>query len=219
MLFIKIRTAISLGMINLARVLIYRIGLKFGFNPVKTISAKIEKDFFFDGSRLNSKVRLPFNTDWLQQQKYFGWKVISSKDIPIWYKNVLTQKNVRTPFLSWWSIPDFDPELGDIKGVWEASRFDWVLCFAQQAATGDKQAIDKLNKWLSNWIENNKPYQGVNWKCGQEASIRIMHLAMASLILKNYFNTQISLLSLVKAHLQRIEPTISYAMAQDNNHG
>ncbi|MFK5949394.1 MAG: heparinase II/III-family protein [Methylococcales bacterium] len=219
MILIKIKTAIALGFFNLWRVLLYRIGVKFGFNPVKKITAKVEQGMFFENVNLNAQDKLPINTQWLDQQTYFGWKVIESKEIPNWHKSVLTEKEVKTPLKTWWSISDFDSKLGDIKGVWEASRFDWVLCFAQQAATGNSQGLDKLNTWLLNWVENNPPYQGVNWKCGQEASIRVMHLAMASVILNNHQNTSGTLLSLINAHLQRIAPTISYAMAQDNNHG
>jgi hypothetical protein len=46
-----------------------------------------------------------------------------------------------------------------------------------------------------------------------------MHLALATLLLKQSHNTTPALLSLIKAHLKRISPTIMYAIAQDNNHG
>ena len=60
---------------------------------------------------------------------------------------------------------------------------------------------------------------GANWKCGQEASIRVLHLAMASVIQDQAQSPLPSLLELVRLHLQRIAPTIQYAIAQDNNHG
>ncbi|PCI61312.1 MAG: heparinase [Gammaproteobacteria bacterium] len=218
-LSIKIKTAVALGLPNLARVFLYRIGVKLGFNPIKKIIANIAHGVFFDDANVKNNVDLPINSQWQDQQYYFGWQVNPSADIPNWHRSVLTHCEVKDPLRNWWQIADFDAELGDIKGVWEASRFDWVLCFAQQAATGNKQALDKLNTWLLNWVEHNPPYQGVNWKCGQEASIRVMNLAMASVILASHNKTNIALCSLIKAHLQRIAPTLSYAMAQDNNHG
>src|SRR5690606_32161600 len=125
--------------------------------------------------------------------------------------NLLNGRSIKSPERSWWQIPDFDPETGDIKVIWEASRFDWVLAFAQRMAAGDAKALDQMNQWLSDWCDKNPPYCGPNWKCGQEASIRIMHLAMASLLTGQHTASAGALLDLVRVHLQRIAPTISYA--------
>ena len=219
MIVIKIRTVLALGIINLGRFLLYKVGVRLGLNPVKKISATIDTGLFFKEVDTSLALNLPANNQWVDQQSYFGWKNIETANIPDWHKSVLTGESVKKPLRPWWDIVDFDPELGDIKGVWEASRFDWVLCFAQNAAAGNKEALVRLNDWLTDWSLNNPPYLGVNWKCGQEASIRVMHLAIASLILQQHSIASSILMSLVKAHLQRIEPTISYAIAQDNNHG
>ena len=69
------------------------------------------------------------------------------------------------------------------------------------------------------WLEKNPPYLGLNWKCGQEASIRVINLCCASLILGQEKESLIGLQDLIRLHLQRIAPTINYAIAQDNNHG
>ena len=119
----------------------------------------------------------------------------------------------------WWKIPDFDPQVGDIKTVWEASRFDWVLAMAQRIAAGDKSELSRLNAWLADWCDKNPAYLGPNWKCGQEASIRVMHLAMAAKLLRQHRNSSKALMQLIRVHLQRITPSIGYAMAQNNNHG
>ena len=126
---------------------------------------------------------------------------------------------MRKPERDWWLIPDFDPAVGDIKVIWELSRFDWVLAYAQQARAGDTNSFGRLNNWLNDWCQHNPPYKGPNWKCGQEASIRVMHLAMASVILNQVKTPTKALVDLIELHMQRITPTISYAMAQDNNHG
>ncbi|NLW04554.1 MAG: heparinase, partial [Pseudomonadaceae bacterium] len=111
------------------------------------------------------------------------------------------------------------PEVGDIKQIWELSRFDWALALAQSIRVGNTASLTKLNTWLADWCTNNPPYKGPNWKCGQEASIRVMHLAMAAKIMGQVKTANPALLDLIKLHLQRIEPTIQYAVAQDNNHG
>ena len=110
-------------------------------------------------------------------------------------------------------------ELEDIKTVWEASRFDWAISFAQLASQGDLKSLDQLNIWLDNWCEKNPPYFGLNWKCGQEASIRVIHLAIVAVILGQDKRPLPNLIELIKTHLLRIAPTIRYAIAQDNNHG
>src|SRR5699024_10329942 len=69
------------------------------------------------------------------------------------------------------------------------------------------------------WIQNNPAYLGPNWKCGQEASIRVMHLIAGAIALNGFNNLNDNLLKLIEIHLKRIAPTIEYAIAQDNNHG
>ena len=216
MIFTKVKTALGLGLPNLIRVFAYQLGLKTGLNKVKSITCKIKQgDFFtaYNASLVNSAC----NTQWSGKHTYFGIER-SNLALPNWHQSCLNGElaPINKP---WYLIGDFNNQLGDIKGVWEASRFDWVVCFAQQLATGDENALIKLNSWLMDWIKNNPTYNGVNWKCGQEASIRVMHLALSALLLKQTQNTTPALLSLIKAHLKRISPTIMYAVAQDNNHG
>lgn len=212
----KARTLLALGIPNLARVLGYRLGVKLGINPVRRIQAQLPIDgtFFAPftpcGGRVGDGGEFPLT--------YFGWHTTKHHHPPKWHQNPFNGVTAKTN-LPWWQIPDFDPKLGDIKTVWEASRFDWVLHFAQQAAQGNEKALDNLNHWLSDWCTHNPAYYGVNWKCGQEASIRVMHLAFAALLLEQHQQTSPALQILIKAHLQRIVPTIHYAIAQDNNHG
>ena len=101
----------------------------------------------------------------------------------------------------------------------EASRFDWAVPIAQRAALGDCREIEKLNTWINDWSKNNPPYKGINWKCGQEASIRVIHLLLVAYLLKQDRNPQIALRSLIYIHLCRIFPTLSYSIGQSNNHG
>ena len=46
-----------------------------------------------------------------------------------------------------------------------------------------------------------------------------MHLAMAALVLGQTRQAGPALRDLIHLHLQRIAPTLSYAIGQDNNHG
>ena len=59
---------------------------------------------------------------------------------------------------------------------------------------------------------------GPNWKCGQEASIRILNLIIANEVLGAGKETD-DYINLLKIHIDRIVTTTFYAKAQDNNHG
>ncbi len=96
---------------------------------------------------------------------------------------------------------------------------DWVLALAQRVRQGESGAVDRLNTWMADWCRKNPPYQGPNWKCGQEASMRVMHIACAALLLGQVNDALLGLRELISLHLQRIAPTVQYAVAQDNNHG
>ena len=218
MLKTKIKTAIGLGLLNLGRVACYKFSVKSGLNPVRKLTTEIQSGIFFLPYN-GSIVKYKENTQWNEQHSYFDHLTQKVDDIPNWHQSCLTGKLAIQPLQEWYSIPDFNDELGDIKGVWEASRFNWIISFSQRIACGNSEALAEVNEWLLDWVEHNPPYLGVNWKCGQEASIRVMHLAMAAKILQQVNNTSHSLLSLIKAHLKRISPTIMYAVAQDNNHG
>ena len=37
-------------------------------------------------------------------------------------------------------------------------------------------SIKVLNKAIFSWCKNNKPFYGYNWKCGQEASFRVINV-------------------------------------------
>lgn len=216
MMLIKVKTALALGLFNLMRVFVYQLGIKTGLNKVKKITSEVEAgDFFnaYDGS----VVDYPCNLQWTNQHTYFGHSQ-HDHSIPNWHKNCLNSVLAESDN-PWYLIGDFNEQLGDIKGVWEASRLEWLIGFAQQVKSGDEFALSRLNTWLLDWASNNPPYNGVNWKCGQEASIRVIHLALAALLLKQTDNISAALFSLVKTHLKRISPTIMYAVAQDNNHG
>lgn len=218
------RTALALGVMNLWRVLWYRVGVKTGLNPVRSLRATTPAGPFFAApaaAAVADSVALPPPTpEWWDTLHYFGLHPVPvSATPPDWHANPLTGQRVAHSDRPWWQIPDFDAAVGDIKGVWESSRFDWVLAFAQRARHGDADASARLEAWLADWLAHNPPYRGPNWKCGQEASIRVMHLAMAALLLGQHRAPRAGLLDLVELHLQRIAPTLGYAVAQDNNHG
>lgn len=215
----KFWTFYQLGISNIIRVGAYRIGFRTGFHPAIFIKTRVPVGPFFRLLPKNviSAAASP-NTDWDHSLFWFGWYRRPHTDAaPNWFSNPFSEVPILNADLDWWRIPDFNA--GDIKGIWELSRFDWVIAWATKAAHGDIEALKKLNLWLGDWSWSNPPYKGPNWKCGQEASIRVMHLVAAAWVLGQDKNPETGLLDLLRAHLQRIAPTMSYAIGQQNNHG
>lgn len=208
----------ALGPVNLARVGIYRLLLKAGRHPVQRLSAPSLSGPFFSTAKPAPAGARPRET-WRTHSLSFGWQTRPLDGPPDWLANCFRPEARITTARPWWLIPDFDPDIGDIKTVWEASRFDWLVAMGQRAAKGESAELERLNAWIKDWLEVNPPYLGPNWKCGQEASFRVMHLALAALILGQVDTPSPDLVHLVRLHLRRIAPTMAYAIGQQNNHG
>ena len=216
----------NLGWSNVARVGWYRILLRTGLHPVQRIKPLTAEGPHFipykesasetaqAASRLNSaqKVRA-------RKLRLFGWlEVENNGDAPDWHANPSDPKLASRELGPWWKIADFSHQTGDIKYIWELSRMDWVVELARQGRAGDGGALEQLNLWLDDWERKNPTFQGVNWKCGQETAIRVMHIAMALMMLDQLKNVSERNLAFLKNHLARIKPTLSYAQGQSNNH-
>lgn len=211
------RTYARLGPSNLARIAAYRLGLKSGLHPVQRLEAPVaQPPFFREVDAPNSKADP--NRTWDDSLWWFGLhKAPLPQDPPDWFANPFSKTTQPDASRDWWRISDFGT--GDIKGLWELSRMDWAVAWATNAACGDALALTRLNLWLADWAASNQPYKGPNWKCGQEASIRLMHLVVAAWVLGQDETPEAGLVDLLSAHLQRIAPTMSYAIGQQNNHG
>lgn len=213
----RLRTYARLGVSNIARVARYRLGLKSGRHPVQKLQADVAKGPFYRASEKRGDLP-PANTTWDENLWWFGWhQMLHSNTPPDWFANPFTNLPSSDSLQDWWQIPDFGG--GDIKGVWELSRMDWVVAWSTKGAHGDTATLSRLNEWLADWAIKNPPYKGPNWKCGQEASIRVMHMILAAWVLGQDRTPESGLVSLLIAHLQRIAPTITYAIGQQNNHG
>lgn len=213
----KLRTYARLGPANIARVAAYRLGLKTGFHPVQLLSAPVAAPPFYRAARPREDAPPP-NVAWDEALIWFGWYREALRDgPPDWFANPFSSARPPDANTDWWRIPDFGS--GDIKGLWELSRFDFVVAGATRAAQGDAAALERLNLWLADWARSNPPYKGHHWKCGQEASIRVMHLVTTAWMLGQDKAPERGLIDLLCAHLQRIAPTMAYAIGQQNNHG
>lgn len=96
-----------------------------------------------------------------------------------WQLNPLTGKRCSEQ-AKWYEIPDFDPVRGDIKVIWEASRFSSFISFARAyLLTDDEKYYKAFRVQLHDWLENNEYGYGANFKCGQECSLRMINALLA----------------------------------------
>lgn len=151
--------------------------------------------------------------------KQFSFFSTVIQEKPNWFKNYYSNKEFEDPNRHWSFLSDFDSKIGDIKTVWELSRFGWAVEFARIAnSEKNHQYIELINRWGSDWMRRNPINQGPNWKCGQETSLRMMQLLLTAKILGQAEEPSQALVEFVTSHAERIIPTIRYAISQDNNH-
>lgn len=216
-LMAKGRTIRALGWRSVWRVARYRLGLKTRLAPVLRLAGTLPVGDIFASRPLKS-APAPAPQAWRTQGLLFGYHPLAVGYAPPGFNvNPMTGERWPSAAVPWWQVSDFGAD--DIKLVWELSRFPWLAPMAQQARTGDPLAMNRLNGWLAAWLRDNPPYFGPNWKCGQEASLRLLILALAAHILDQVDAPTPALVQMLETHLCRIAPTIGYALGQDNNHG
>ena len=210
---LKILTVmLKLGIWNVIRVVRYRLALKFRILKFEQSAAVGSSDLFFaqhDGSAKPRSV----------VQRIFGWKDVNFDAAPDWHASVFDGNRRIDSKMPWMDALAAVPSTVDVKEFWELSRFCWVPQLAHQARQGDATARATLNHWLKDWEKHNPPYWGVNWSCGQEAALRILHCAQAGMILGEVGRAQPALARLLANCAARIAPTLHYALGQANNHG
>ena len=219
----------KLGIWDVIYVAFYRVLLKSGILVKKFPVTKLEK---IDPIFTKRPILEDFPPEWKENLlvqadeivsgnlPYFSYHRLKQSTPPNWFLNPFNDKEYPENQKHWTKLSDFNNELGDIKNVWETSRFSWVGILARAYTVSGKEVyLNTINEWLSDWIKKNPANQGPNWKCGQEASIRVINLLNAAQILNQTESPTDTLITVIRLHLQRILPNIRYALAQRNNHG
>lgn len=124
----------------------------------------------------------------------------------------------------WCDYPTFSRELGDIKDVWEPSRFALAFWLVRAfALTGDSAVVQDYWRLFDSWTQQNPPNMGPNWKCGQETAIRCFGMCFALYAFADDPATNdrhvADMAKLMAVSAERIEKNINYAYSQKNNHG
>lgn len=153
--------------------------------------------------------------------RLFSFHRVDAGAHPDWSRNSLTGE--RAPADRHWSeLGDF--AFGDIKGIWELSRFPWAFALGRAfARTRDERYAERFWSLFEDWLDANPPNTGANWMCGQEATFRLMAAKFARDACADAAATTEARVarfhSFVFATGQRIAANLDYALSQSNNHG
>lgn len=153
--------------------------------------------------------------------RYFSHLDVEQGSEPDWHRNALTGE-VAPADRHWTTISDFG--YGDIKAIWELSRFGWAFDLVRAYwRTGDERYPERFWQLLESFRSENPPNLGPNWKCGQETSLRVMAWCFALYGFRDAGATTpqrvADLAQMIAFSGKRVESTLGYALSQRNNHG
>lgn len=229
-LLIYLSTSLRLGFVNVVRVLIYRACRRVGIYRWLLPQRKaVPLALQIDSTRAAAQAP-PMSADRLVLAEaddllngravFFSVHIQDIGNPPNWLLNPFENKPHPHLGLHWGEIADFSSEVGDIKVVWEMSRFIWAPVFARAwRISGDARYLSTMQLWMEDWWLRNPPNTGPNWMCGQETSIRLINALLALRLAGLERNVVPGLVAFVESHCQRIDFTTFYAVAQSNNHG
>lgn len=231
--FAKARTLWRLGPANLLRAALYRMLLRAGYYRRRMpVGTSFSGPFFIfpDDGTAPRHPALADAAAWAAKAQRVldgelpvfsnGWREAGFP--PRWQRSLTTLVDEPPRELHWSSLPDFGLVGGDVKGYWESSRFDGLLILALGwLCCGRAEFRVGIGRWLQDWCEKNPVNSGLQWKCGQETGLRLMQTLLVADLLERWGGVRPApaLAELVRQHAARIEPTMIYAVAQDNNHG
>jgi Heparinase II/III-like protein/Heparinase II/III N-terminus len=187
------------------------------------------RQFFFENSNLpkpdeSYKEKISSQADEIINNRFCYFFDISHNlgQGPDWFLHPVT--NVRVASQSHWTeVKTFDPDVGDIKFIWEPSRFAWVYVLVRAfAATGDNKYVEKFWNLFESWLKANQPNTGPNYSCGQECSIRAMAMCFAFYAFgsakASTNERKIKLITAIVVHADRVDKNIDFAISTRTNH-
>ncbi len=155
------------------------------------------------------------------QFRYFGMHDLAPGLPPDWALNPKSGQRMPTN-RHWSTIGDFGH--GDIKWVWELSRFGFVYALVRAYwRTADARYAEWFWQLVEDWCAHNPPQQGPNWKCGQETSLRVMAWCFGLYGFMDAAATTAPRVGRLAQALaesgRRVAAHLDFALSQRNNHG
>jgi len=123
----------------------------------------------------------------------------------------------------WTAIPDYSPVAGDIKYVWEKSRFSWLYDVIRYDYHHNQHCAAMVFANILSWIKANPVNCGPNYRCSQEMSLRVLNWTFALYYYRNApeLTTEIfdQMQYAIYWHLHHIYNNIHFSrIAVRNNH-
>jgi ribosomal protein S18 acetylase RimI-like enzyme len=139
-----------------------------------------------------------------------------------WLRNPFTGESADAR-RHWCDRDEFEAEQGDIRVLWEASRFGWAHVLVRAyAARKDERYARAFWNLVDSWRESNPLNRGPHWQCGQETGLRAMALCFA---LYGFAGSpestperRAALVLLLVQHGGRVEGNLHFARTQLGNH-
>lgn len=140
---------------------------------------------------------------------YFSW---DRRPIPEnWHRHPITGTEYPKPY---WSKVNLGAQ--DVKWAWEPARFDWVIAACREVIPDSS----RLLAGIRGWRDQNRPFEGVHWACGQETSFRMFALMIAATVMQLRNRAAAAeIRAMLPQHAERIASALNYALSQENNHG
>ncbi|WP_229215858.1 alginate lyase family protein [Dyadobacter frigoris] len=165
--------------------------LRFPVNPPGKKMVTLEEwrtipvNFFFSDQFLESNFEerhpdyraLSKRVEAIHQNRflYFGSKWFT---VPDWLTN--PQNGFQYDVTKHWTeIPDFSRKAGDIKYVWEKSRFTFLYDLIRYDHHFGRDQSETVFLQIESWIDHNPVNCGPNWRCSQEITIRVLNWTFA----------------------------------------
>lgn len=139
-----------------------------------------------------------------------------------WLKNPKSgfENNIET---HWTKINDFSIDEGDIKFVWEKSRFSFLIALIRYDYHFQIDCSADVFHAIEDWIDKNPTNMGPNYKCSQEISIRLLNWTFALYYYK--FSEQLTskrfskIINSIYWQLKHVRTNINFSrIAVRNNH-
>ena len=189
-----------------------------------------KSNFFFDSKESLNFQLFPTESLEIKAIEILSGKFTFFSSIPFqvdfsdkhkWHRNY--ENGVVFPQIHWVNIQDFSTEFGDIKFVWELSRFSFLNTIVRYDYHFEKDQSEFVFKLIEDWIDNNPMNIGPNYKCSQEISIRLFNWIFALNYYKNSPNLSPSLFNKIANSInnqyQHVYKNISFSrIAVRNNH-
>ena len=123
----------------------------------------------------------------------------------------------------WSKINDYSSDSGDVKYVWEKSRFSFLNTIVRYDYHFDDDQSEFVFKEIENWIDKNPINMGPNYLCSQEMTIRCFNWIFALNYYKNSKNLTnnrfLKIINTIFWHADHIYKNINFSkIAVRNNH-